>query len=123
MNRLTCELSLVLIVAVYVNYRTPAPDVDAAHCAPIQPWSHVNLAPVETRAFHGLIGATARRGILGEISVRDRARCWVLLRIVVDVFRYAPERCDSLERVLRAYAVERPAPEKKPTRSPGPPCH
>ena len=47
---------------------------------------------------------------LRALSASERNRCWGLLREIVKVFLYAPDRCDSLERVVRAYAEDLPHP-------------
>ncbi len=47
---------------------------------------------------------------LRALSASERNRCWDLLREIVKVFLYAPDRCASLERVVRAYAEDLPHP-------------
>lgn len=47
---------------------------------------------------------------LRALSVSERNRCWDLLREIVKVFLYAPDRVASLERVVRAYAEDLPHP-------------
>ena len=47
---------------------------------------------------------------LRALSACERNRCWGLLREIVKVFLYAPDRVASLERVLRAYAEDLPDP-------------
>jgi hypothetical protein len=101
----TWPLYLILVLALYVNFRTPAPDVDPFHCRPIVPWSHLMLAPRDDPQ-QARTPSAARRGLF-RLQPRDRARCWALFRIVVDVFRFAPEQRDSLERVLRVYSIKR----------------
>lgn len=47
---------------------------------------------------------------LRALSASERNRCWDLLREIVKVFLYAPDRVASLERVVRAYAEDLPHP-------------
>jgi len=47
---------------------------------------------------------------LRALSASERNRCWDLLRAIVKVFLYAPDRVASLERVVRAYAEDLPHP-------------
>ena len=54
-----------------------------------------------------------KRGLftgLRALSVSDRNHCWDLLREIVKVFLYAPDRVASLERVVKAYAEDLPHP-------------
>lgn len=107
-HRLIVLTCLILAGLVYVNYRTS--DVREGHDAdyPIETSSQVLLAPVDDYRI-AIRPSAARRGLL-SLRARDRTRCWALLKIIVDVFRYAPEQRDSLERVVRAYAVKRDPP-------------
>lgn len=47
---------------------------------------------------------------LRALPASERNRCWDLLREIVKVFLYAPDRVASLERVVRAYAEDLPHP-------------
>lgn len=47
---------------------------------------------------------------LRALSASERNRCRDLLREIVKVFLYAPDRFASLERVVRAYAEDLPTP-------------
>lgn len=95
-------LYLVLVLALYVNFRTPDPDLAPVRCRPIVPWSHLMLAPAGTSRSPRLLPNGARRGLF-LLPPRDRARCWALFKIIIHVFRYTPEHRASLERVLRSY--------------------
>ena len=43
-----------------------------------------------------------------RLKPEARRRAWRVLRIVLDVYRRAPERVATLERVVEAFAVEAP---------------
>ena len=48
---------------------------------------------------------------LRALPASERNRCWDLMREIVKVFLYAPDRFASLERVVRAYAEDLPHPQ------------
>ena len=52
-------------------------------------------------------GGMVSRDLL-RLKPAARRRAWRLLRIVLDVYRRAPERVATLERVVEAFAVNGP---------------
>lgn len=99
-NRLGC---LVMAALVYVNYRTPTPDsvVGYLGAEPLEAFSYNLLAP-----DNEIVRPLTRRNALLGMTPEDRRRCWTLFRIIIAVFRQAPERRASLERVVHAFASD-----------------
>lgn len=79
-----------------------------------------SLAAVSLDAFSyyvvasnaAIVGGRKRPPFTGlrALSASERNRCWDLLREIVKVLLYAPDRFASLERVVRAYAEDLPHP-------------
>jgi hypothetical protein len=105
-------VSFALLPFIYVSYATPTPDI----------FGHFRGQPIEAFSFRILanrcgpvVVAPARRaisrGVLG-LTRDDRRRCWILLRLVVDIFRHAPERRRTLERAITILATDLPRTDR-----------
>lgn len=102
------------IALVGVNYFTPSPVFYASEAGvPVDVVSYNVVAPLERADLHSTTVRGQKRPPfkgLRTLAASERNRCWALLREILKVFLYAPDRVASLERVVRAYAEDLPQP-------------
>jgi len=108
----TFWLGIALLVGV--NYFTPSPVFYASPSGmPVDVLSYDVVAPMARSALNSTLVRGHKRPAfkgLRALSAPERNRCWALLREIVKVFLYAPDRVASLERVVNAYAEDLPHP-------------
>lgn len=107
-------LMLVVAMAVILNVLTPDPSL--ATNTPHRKRIHLHSYEVLEKAKR-LQLAASRPAVFDQLNPSERRRCWVLCRLVYEVFRYAPERTVYLERAILAFSEDiRPA-QRKPVKA------
>lgn len=105
-------LLLALAVAVILNVLTPDPVLTLHtryhHCR-IHLYSYEVLEKAKRLQL-----AASRPAVFDHLSPAERRRCWVLCRLVYEVFRYAPERTVYLERAIIAFSEDIQPAKRKP---------
>jgi len=108
----TLWLGIALLVGV--NYFTPSPVFYASPTdGPVEAFSYNVLTSLERPGLNSTTVRSHKRPPfkgLRALSASERNRCWALLREIVKVFLYAPDRVASLQRVVSAYAEDLPHP-------------
>jgi hypothetical protein len=106
----TFWLGIVLLVGV--NYFTPSPVFyESPTGVPVDVCSYNVVAQLHGSALNSTIVRGHKRPTfkgLRALPAAERNRCWALLREIVKVFLFAPDRVASLERVVNAYAEDLP---------------